>query len=64
MERFFWKIIEKILDVMLFVAYVVIVVYDIYDGRPDAAVAWVCCAAWHTKNVVDTMRRRDEKRTD
>ena len=59
-----WKTIEKILDITLFVAYAAIIIYDIYIGRPDAAVAWVCCAYWHVRNVIDTMNRRDnDKRT-
>lgn len=57
-----WIKVEKILDILLFVAYIVVIVGDLVAGRVDNALAWLCCMAWHVKSNVETMRRRVERR--
>lgn len=60
-----WKMIEKILDITLFVLYATIIIYDIWDGRPDAALAWICCAYWHLRDTINRINRRNnDKRAD
>ena len=57
----YWIKVEKILDKLLFVAYIVVIVGDLVVGRVDNALAWLCCMVWHVKSNVETMRRRNER---